>query len=330
MNHNEVPLSYIAALKSATEKHVDNQSTAAHTAYIGYRERGGQLTDEICVVVTVPQKQPFSALSEGEMIPAAIQVGGTTVPVDVREAPPPQVELLMLMPGMETQAGLIQTQCHSPTVPGGSQIQPQGANWVGTLGCMVEYKVNGETRYGALTNAHVTGLTQRAGYPIMQPTSANSRPFAVVHDVAKIDVSQSASNLVDMAVLDCKTADGHTCTPNQLGIGKLGKQLVNASLGMRVVKSGRTTGVTRGKCVGIRGVSLVGYGGRTPARFVDLDVYRGDSGDLSAAGDSGSAILRESDNSFASLLFAGGGGQTLACPSRNVFKLYGLKLYQGA
>lgn len=48
---------------------------------IGFRERGGQLTDEIVLVVNVTHKLPKHQLAPQDLIPSEID----GVPVDVRE-----------------------------------------------------------------------------------------------------------------------------------------------------------------------------------------------------------------------------------------------------
>ena len=48
---------------------------------IGFRERGGQLTDEIVLVVNVTRKLPSRQLAPQDLIPNEIE----GVPVDVRE-----------------------------------------------------------------------------------------------------------------------------------------------------------------------------------------------------------------------------------------------------
>ena len=48
---------------------------------VGFRERDGQLTDEIALVVNVTRKLPAAQLSLQDIIPAEIE----GIPVDVRE-----------------------------------------------------------------------------------------------------------------------------------------------------------------------------------------------------------------------------------------------------
>jgi hypothetical protein len=51
---------------------------------IGYCQRGGQRTDEVCIVVSVKTKLPPSQLKRSDLLPTAIE----GVPVDVVETGP--------------------------------------------------------------------------------------------------------------------------------------------------------------------------------------------------------------------------------------------------
>ena len=88
---------------------------------------------------------------------------------------------------------------------------------------------------------------------------------------------------------------------------------------MQAIKSGRTTGVTRGKIVGLNSTTRVGYGEGT-ATFVDQIILKNNQGrDMSGPGDSGSLILTD-DLRPLCLLFAGGGGTTIANPIKYVLE----------
>jgi hypothetical protein len=79
-----------------------------------------------------------------------------------------------------------------------------------------------------------------------------------------------------------------------------------------VIKSGRTTGVTRGTVIDTAGTVNVGYGGTNVATFVNqLIITDLDGKPFSQGGDSGSLIIRESDQAAVGLLFAGGQGSTI-------------------
>jgi hypothetical protein len=190
---------------------------------------------------------------------------------------------------------------------------------VGTGGGMMGFRQpDGSIRWGMITNAHVTGLDARPGLIMGQPDFR--RPFGGIIKVHEISRQRGAKNLVDLAQLFCEDSEGKlTCYPEQVTLGRLGAGWRDAVLRMDSGKDGRTTGGTKGICVGIKGVSQVGYGSNDVRRLEDLDFFaKPNGGDVSQAGDSGSMILDLKDNYFISLLFAGGGGQTIGCAARNV------------
>jgi hypothetical protein len=97
-------------------------------------------------------------------------------------------------------------------------------------------------------------------------------------------------------------------------------------LGDPVKKTGRTTEHTTGMVEVVGSSSVVDYGtGKGNATFQDQLVIRGDSGDFSAGGDSGSAIVSE-DGFLGGLLFAGGSGVTIANKVSHVVSLLGIRL----
>ena len=102
--------------------------------------------------------------------------------------------------------------------------------------------------------------------------------------------------------------------------------IADLQLGDRVQKTGRTTEHTTGMVEVVGAESVVNYGpGKGDATFGDQIVIRADSGDFSAGGDSGSAIVTE-DNVLGGLLFAGGSGVTIANKISNVVSLMGIRL----
>lgn len=328
-------LALTTALDEAVSRYVDAPACKAHRAFIGLRKVNGQYTDDICVVVCVPDKVPLSALSSGEAIPPALKVfvgmqddadvfGEVTVPIDVQAEPPAEIKLLRLGCA-ESYAATTHRDCQSPLIGGGSQIQPSGANWVGTLGGMVV----SEMQVVALTNAHVTGLGRAEHWPMHQPAATNPHYFSLVRRVVPITMGSGGRNVVDLAILDPRDKHGkHTVKPEQIGIGRLGGGIANALIGMNVTKSGRTTGVTQGRCVGVKGVVQVGYDAGKVGRFIDQNIFESVGGAFSAAGDSGSFILEQGTNNFVALLFAGGGSQTIGNPAMHVMEAAKATMYQ--
>jgi hypothetical protein len=95
----------------------------------------------------------------------------------------------------------------------------------------------------------------------------------------------------------------------------------------KVHKVGRTTGLTWGeiKQVGVI-VGPIGYG-IGPCWFRQTFVVEGINGTaFSDHGDSGSAIVRDSDGMLLGLLYAGNGTQTYACPIAPVLSALQCKL----
>jgi hypothetical protein len=136
-------------------------------------------------------------------------------------------------------------------------------------------------------------------------------------------LDQPYPNLVDAALAQVIVESNV-----ELDIPEIGEiqGIADLQLGDRVQKTGRTTEHTTGMVEVVGAESVVNYGpGKGDATFADQIVIRADSGDFSAGGDSGSAILTE-DNVLGGLLFAGGSGVTIANKISNVVSLLGIRL----
>ena len=186
----------------------------------------------------------------------------------------------------------------------------------GTLGCIVTS--NGTNRF-ILSNNHVMANENNtaSNAPIYQPgpfdggTAADQ--IATLSDYVPIVFSTSANNLVDAAIAAVDPADVTGATEPG-GYGAPLSTTTAAGIGMRVQKYGRTTEETKGRVQGINATINVGYDSGT-ARFIDQIVIGG--GGFSSGGDSGSCIVVQNGADAGSpvgLLFAGGGGTTIANP----------------
>jgi len=103
---------------------------------------------------------------------------------------------------------------------------------------------------------------------------------------------------------------------------------VAPALGMLVGKSGRTTQLTTGRITDLSFRGWVNYGSGRQAWFEDQLVIRGLSGDFSAGGDSGSLIWTwNATRNPVGLLFAGGGGLTIANKIGRVLPALDINLY---
>ena len=138
-------------------------------------------------------------------------------------------------------------------------------------------------------------------------------------DILPKTTTSTPVNLIDAAIAE--TISGKVrIDGNILGIGILNSNSVTAIIGLRVMKAGRTTGLTYGIVTGLNAIVDVSYSrecGSTStfvARFTNQIVVSVDTSanaNFSDSGDSGSLIAtRESNPSAVGLLFAGGSGLT--------------------
>jgi hypothetical protein len=191
----------------------------------------------------------------------------------------------------------------------------------GTLGARV---TDGDKVF-ALSNNHVYANNNEArpGDPLLQPGVADggrnpTDVVATLHDFQEIAFCsnrfQCPLNQIDAAIALTSTDDVGFATPDD-GYGSPRDTPVEAMLGAKVQKYGRTTGYTHGTVTGINAVIDVSYRGGT-ARFEDQILISGNG--FSAGGDSGSLIVSEgflaADRRPVGLLFAGSPTSTIANP----------------
>lgn len=110
-------------------------------------------------------------------------------------------------------------------------------------------------------------------------------------------------NVVDAAVV--RPVSDDVIRDCIVGVGRV-RGMAEAAVGMKVVKSGRTSGVTRGEVVALGATLDVGLGGGVIARFADQIVTT----PMAEPGDSGSFVLDEQHRAVG-LLFAGSDKATL-------------------
>lgn len=231
---------------------------------VGYRWSQGKLTGEVALRVHVSAKKPLAELTEEEIVPREIE----GFPVDVIES------------NLELQA---RTKRYNPLV-GGCETGNVNINGVGTLGAIVFDGATGERL--ALSNHHVyvASRPQEAlGEPVTQPGTRSAQD--VIGTIARSHRG-----------LDCAVARLQSSRPASTSIvdypGGI-KGVINAAIGMRVSKSGRTTGTTYGMIEGVSADEFTVI--PVPGRWMEL----------SAGGDSGSVWLESSSHAAVGLHFAG-------------------------
>lgn len=297
---------------------------------VGWKQRSGATTREQALCVYVEQKLPPDRLSPKAMVPARV----ATAPTDVIEVG-------------RMRALSLRTRRLRPA-PGGVSIGHYRVT-AGTLGALVRDRKTGE--WLVLSNNHVFANSSngsdgraRPGDVILQPgshdggTVENDRLGELVRFVpirrpraettwwrrilGRGDDTPSlrageAANLVDAALV--RPDRREWVSPEILGIGRV-SGIVDPEPGMKVVKSGRTTAVTRGEIQAIYVTMKVYLSEDEPVWFEDQVLTT----PMVEGGDSGSLLV--SGDQAVGLLFAGSDRASLANPIRSVLDALGVDL----
>lgn len=317
---------------------------------IGHRVRGGERTDELCIVCSVTHKVAERHLDPGARVPPETRGIATDVhvtgPIVARQA---------------------RTDRLRPA-PGGVSVGHVNVT-AGTLGCLVVR----EGTLHVLSNNHVLAASNDAseGDPVLQPGPAdggrepedrlarlsgfvpiefddeesvggerqtvggpcrvgglaaatlNAAAAAVGSDTRlRAGRPRRAQNRVDAAIAE--PLDPDDVESRILEIGTV-TGVAEGELGSEVQKSGRTTELTAGTIEQVDVTVRVNYGGGRVATFVDQLM----AGPMSRGGDSGSAVL-DRERRLVGLLFAGSPNTTVVNRSRNVLDELGVSLPGGA
>lgn len=303
---------------------------------IGYKVSAGQRTSDLAIVCSVTRKLAVSELSSADVVPRTLDGIATDV-VETGKIRAFQSHTARLRPA-----------------PGGVSIGHRDIT-AGTLGCLVK-KAN---QTFILSNNHVLADSNdaRRGDPILQPGPIDGGRFpadhiadledfvpiqflqpeppsqcptaraviAILNGICAAIASQTryqivslqaAENLVDAAIArpltDADVAD------EILEIGAI-QGVGDVDLGAAVRKSGRTTALTTGQILQVAVTVDVSYGPGRTARFVDQLL----AGPMSQGGDSGSAIMDDTDR-LVGLLFAGSDNTTIMNRISHVFSALGV------
>lgn len=291
-------------------------STNVHASGAGIRVRNGfPVPNEFVIKVYVFDKFP-------EQRGDALVTTFDGIDVDVEQLP---VQLaLHAAPAAKVPSN---RKRHRP-IPAGVSIAPINESYVGTLGIFLSRRGPGAEQIYILSNNHVLADTNRLpiGTPIGQPGPEKSpiNPEDVFASLSSFvpllfptHPSSTPTNRFDAAIA-IVSDPSLIITGKILDINKYVPTIGTAVPGMRVIKSGRTTGVTHGIVTATRvnGVQ-VNYGTQASpfiATFNDtIEVIGLDDQTFSKPGDSGAIILEESTGHPVALLFAGDGHTTTAC-----------------
>lgn len=304
---------------------------------VGYKRSDGVETGELSVVVSVVRKLPPDALALSDLVPETLD----GVRTDVVET------------GSLFALGTGPRDRWRPVVPPGVSAGHSGIT-AATFGCLVRRG----NRVFILSNNHVLASTNRGqvGDPILQPGPADGGraddQIAVLADFVPLDFGTEPSdcpfaewaarivnafatalgsshrvravkqtsgmNYVDAALAEPLSPQGVRSEILYIGppIGA-----GTATLGMRVQKTGRTSGYTQSTVAQIDATVRIDYAGQEglfAGQFV--------AGPMSQPGDSGSAVL-DMDRRVVGLLFAGSDLTTVCNPIDRVLPALDVELF---
>jgi len=298
----------------------------------GYKISKGAQTSELCIITLVRQKMPLEGLSPQAVVPKSVD-GVLTDVVEIGDVKALQSPTDRWRPA-----------------PGGVSIGHYKIT-AGTLGTVVRDRDSGDRLI--LSNNHVLANSNEAtpGDLILQPGTADggtttsdviahlerfctiefsqepgscslASSFAEIgnaiasllgskHRVQAIRANPQATNLVDCAV--ARPINDGDVLDEILNIGVVSGTL-EATLGMAVRKSGRTTGLTTGTINVVDATISVSYGVGRTATFENQLV----AGPMSQGGDSGSLVVAGDALKAVGLLFAGSDQSTIFNPIQAV------------
>lgn len=310
-----------AAIRQVADEYLKDGNISS--VGIGYKEKEGKQTDELALQFTVGKKaapEDLEAISS-RPIPESITVNGMTFPTDVVER-----DFKTHPVAVATEAKPDRKQRLDPMKPGVS-IGNVGST-AGTLGCLVQERSGGEKRI--LSNWHVLqGEKGKLGDPVAQPGPYDDNR---VSDNVCGKLMRSFLGLAG----DCAIAsiEGRSAAEELLDLGIPVRQVGEPELRDRVVKSGRTTGVTYGIVTRVHTITKLSYGDAGEHEIGGFEIgpdpdHPAENGEISMGGDSGSAWMAtrakgEATEMMLGLHFAGETVEpaeyALACYAPSVFE----------
>ena len=289
---------------------------------VAYKVKKGKVTKELCIQFTVGHKVAIESLdNEGlQNLPEFFEINGVKIPTDIIEC---DYEPSAMKVAVEEKSS--RKVRMDPLMPGASIGHTSIS--AGTAGCIVFGSNDGQEYL--LSNWHVLhGATGAIGETIVQPGK---------YDDDRIEAN-AAGTLVrsHLGVAgDCAIAkiDQRDVEPEIMELGVKVSEIADPDIGDKVVKSGRTTGVTYGIVSRIYVTVRLNYGA-VGSHNIGCFEYVPDpakppaDGEVSKGGDSGSAVMLVKSGKptprMLGLHFAGEVGNApehgLACYASSVFE----------
>jgi hypothetical protein len=287
-----------------------------HATGVGLRTKNGKISGKAFVI----KVYVFDKRDLGVNTPELTSKTFDGVQIDVERLPIQDAQATKKAAGgAASQTTPAQHQARHRPLQGGIQIAPSGVNFVGTLGGIVR---RGD-EFFILSNNHVLAdsnnlpIGRRIGQPAGAPASNLVARLSDFEPIRFPATDVAPRNRMDAAIAILDDTNLTTVPGRIFGLPNYVAQIGTPVPGMAVTKSGRTTGVTRGRVVAtnVNGV-LVNYGTEQNPQIGTFDrcvQMIGNVGAFSNPGDSGSFILGSDSGRAVALLFAGDGTNTFAC-----------------
>lgn len=243
------------------------------------------------VIILTKQPGVVGVPAELEGVPVEVVVTGEifAIPVHAEELSPSV--------GAKGKVRIDRTKWFTRPVPIGVSTGNRYECSAGTIGARV---VDSSGLVYALSNNHVYALENTAGPndDILQPGLYDTQCvynadnyLGTLDKFVEITFSTIASNTIDAAIAVSTKDNLGNATPDD-GYGMPSATIGNATVGLAVMKYGRTSGQTYGKIYVINTSVFVGYSSGT-ARFENQIGVFGSRGAFIKPGDSGSLLVKE-------------------------------------
>lgn len=298
---------------------------------IGYKIKDNEPTKEISIQFTVDRKVVPEEIESINtvLIPKSFKIKGKDIPTDVIERK--FTVQFRVIPEAQLSE---RKKRRDPILPGISVANIKET--AGTIGCIVYDREDG-TPY-ILSNWHVLqGPDGFIGDEITQPGS---------YDDNRVQLNRMGtlvrSHLGHAGDCAVATIEDRGFEPEIIDLDIIVEKIGDPELGDKVVKSGRTTGVTYGIVTRVHTITKIDYGGTVGEQEVgcfEIEVDPNappENGEVSMGGDSGSAWLfrgngKQPTNIMAGLHFAGEGPMdptehALACYPKSIFEKLAISL----
>lgn len=277
---------------------------------VGVSEKhvNAETVGELTVCFYVKKKLPPSQVEGSKMVPAVISMpGDKAVFTDVKE-------LGVLVPEIQRKK--------RPLESGFSIGHPKIT--AGTLGAIV--RKGG--KYHVLSNSHVLANSGKAkkGDPILYPGVADGGKLpgslvAVLSDFVPFDTTGNLVNQVDAALAEIDP-DLYPHLKMDIYKASTPHSIAAAKRGMKIAKSGRTTGKTTGEVIDVNfrfSIKYPGVGGKVG--FIDQVLCTR----YTDGGDSGSIVVDVDSGKIVGLHFAGAQGGSVFNPIAKVRSALGFQ-----